>query len=87
MDELPLDSAIVSTETAIIEDMGLLKDWMQVEYATLTKAHDLLERQHSSLSHSYHYKRLELIKVARTIGLELAPPSYERKMKIEGANK
>lgn len=59
-----------TTETAIT-DMGLFKDWLKVEYATLTRSVNLLERQHNSQGYSYHCKRLELIKVARTIGLEL----------------
>ena len=81
MDEL------TTTETAPIEDMGLLKDWMHVEYTRLTHVINLLERQHNSSRQTYHAKRLELIEIGRIVGIELAPPSYERKMKIEGVNK
>jgi hypothetical protein len=44
---------------------------MKQDFAELTKAHNLLERQRNNLAYSYHYRRLELIKVADQIGLDL----------------
>lgn len=60
-----------TTNTAIIqpiiEDIPALKYWMLNEYEKLSKAVNMLERNHSPLRQSYHEKRLELIKVAAIV--------------------
>jgi len=61
-----------NVERPVIEDMPALKYWMRNEYEVLTKSVNLLERNHSPLRQSYHERRLELIKIARAIGLELS---------------
>ncbi len=67
-----------------IDNMDDFKEWLRWEYAELTKSYNRCFPYPTM--HTYHNKRLELIKVGRAVGIELAPPSLERKLKEEKDN-
>jgi hypothetical protein len=64
-----------------IDNITDLKSWLMLEYAELCFRYNKLCE--NPMRNSIHERRLELIKVGRKVGIELAPPSLERKLKEE----